>query len=493
MVLSDQRILANDYKKMKILVLGIDGLGRESLEGLGLSRLAMLIDKGQQANPKADNVVSRGWADIYSGTTAYKSGAFFQIPQVDRGVIRPTQKTGADVVAEHIGCENLLWSRLKDSGLNVGLFGLPTVTTAQQNCIFSFPATGAGQFRNGTNSSTVFPEELSELADFSKPNHGLRIGRGAFMPTSSSLLARWLRDHLSQYFYMLRQVLCRTDVNALILGTRFVTLFYKFRHILTAQDLKGEDLILKDVLLEAAADFDSELIRLIEELSPKHTFIVSDHGLGELKYHVNINELLKAMGCINYAPRIFTMTRSVARWGRDKLKGRKGHYFPLFNFAKSKAFSIGYTDLVYINDARFTGQMMTDEQRYEKAVKLCAQMSEFTDSHALTQFVKFEPMKNVGWTSPRNIDALRIPLPDIRCFLDKGSVNLGRTHGNIVENNNPYFAKEMYKKGFFAEHSGCKTNDAIAAYIGPNTELFSPTRLTDLYGEILRVAEQENC
>ncbi|WP_415897512.1 alkaline phosphatase family protein [Neptuniibacter sp. QD57_21] len=473
---------------MKLLVLGIDGLGEESLSKMKLNRLAGLISKGKKANPSVDNIVSRGWPEIYSGATAYETGAFFQIPHLLKNKICPTQKTGANVVSNHIGEDELLWSRLRKLGYRVGLFGLPTVTTSQTTCEFSFPATGAGQFKNSTNSNGVYPADLASLADYSKSNSGLRIGQGAFLPKSSDELARWLRDHLSQYFYTLRQTLRRNDVNALILGTRFVTLFYKFRHILSSELTDPEDINLKKVLLDAAEEFDYELVKFIEEANPEELFIVSDHGLGELRYHVTINEVLRELGCINYKPLVSRAAKQAARKVRDIYKGRKANYYPDFDYDNSSAFSIGYTDVIYINDARFKGPEMSDESRYERAVKLSKELTSYVATQGYDQFVAFEPIKSSGWTDPIETNADPIPLPDIRCVLAEGCVNLQRTNGNVVEKNEPYYAEEMYKKGFFAEHSGCKTNDTIAAYIGSDRQPFKPQSLTDLYIEILRVA-----
>lgn len=475
---------------MKLLIIGIDGLGDESLASFNLKRLQDLIASGQQKNPKSDNIVSRGWADIYSGKDAYESGAFFQIPQFNNNKIQPSQKTGADIVGKHIGEDSLLWSRLSEMGFNVGLYGLPTVTTAQKSCEFSFPATGAGSFANSTNGDGVYPIDLLKLADFSSANHGLRVGLGGFLPKSAEDLARWIRDHLAQNFFTLRHVLRKKNVNALVLGTRFVTLFYKFRHILIDESKNTENIALRETLLEAAEVFDFELSRLIQDLAPEHIFVISDHGLGELKYHINLNELLKGVGSIDYTRGSLAVIRRVARWGKDRMTGRRGVYFPSYDLEHSKAFSIGYTDVIYVNDARFTGPWMTNDQRFESATKLSEMLAQHVYADNLEQFVKFEPLFHSGWTKPLSNGATPIALPDIRCFLAEGCVNLGRTNRKIVEKNNPYFAKDMYEKGFFAEHSGCKTNDTIAAYIGPSKQPFHAEHLTDLYGEILRVAQE---
>ncbi|MEX1198139.1 MAG: hypothetical protein WEB57_09790 [Pseudohongiellaceae bacterium] len=475
---------------MKLLVLGVDGLGEESLRGLGLNRLAALINQGQRANPEPDNVVSRGWPEIYSGVSAYESGAFFQIPVLSKGRIVPTQKTGADVVSDHVGAQALLWTRLHAMGYRVGVFGLPTVSHPQPGCEFTFPATGAGSFSNSTESMGVYPKEFARLARYSQANHGLRIGHSAFLPKNASDLDGWLRDHLSQYFFTLRQTLRHSDVDALVLGTRFVTLFYKFRHILSEQATDSTDVALKETILQAADDFDFEMSKFISDISPRDLFVVSDHGLGELKYHVNINELLRRVGYIHYPFIVSRNGRLLVRRLKDTVKGVNRPYFSSYDLSSSKAFSIGYTDVIYINDSRFTGPEMSSEQRFNQAASLAEILSAYVAANDLSQFIAFKPLRNAGKTAPLTANASSIPLPDIRCFLAPGCVNLGRTHGKVVEANQPSSAAEMFDKGFFSEHSGIKTSDALAAYIGPSEERFQPGKLTELYDAVLRVAER---
>ena len=477
---------------MKLLVLCIDGLGEESLRGLGLKRLDSLINQGQRANPKPDNIVGRGWPEIYAGVSAYESGGFYQIPVMSNRRIVPTQKTGADVVGEHLGVESLLWSRLHTLGYRVGIFGLPTVSKQQQGCEFTFPATGAGLFNLSTDSMGIYPHELAHFAKYSMPNHGLRIGRGAFLPKDLNHLEGWLRDHMSQYFFSLRQTLRRSNIDTLILGSRFVGLFYKFRHILCEELSEAADLSLREMLLEAADDFDFELEKFLNDVSPQDLFIVSDHGIGNLRYNVNINELLRELDLISYPPLLSKSARYVARRVRDKVKGVNGPYFPRFDLNASKAFSIGYTDVIYINDSRFTGSEMNSEQRFSQATRLTENLTDYVSDNALSQFLAFEPIQNSGRTSPMSTTASSIALPDIRCVLAEGCFNSGYTHGNVAEINQPSGAKEMFEKGFFAQHSGTKTDDAIAAYVGSSRLSFNPQRLTELYDAILSVAEDNH-
>jgi hypothetical protein len=474
---------------MKLLILCLDGLGEESLRGMRLNRLASLINQGQRANPIPDNVVSRGWPEIYSGVSAYESGGFFQIPVMSNGKIIPTQKTGADVVADHLGVHSLLWGRLHALGYRVGIFGLPTVSKPQPGCEFTFPATGAGLFNLSSEASGIYPPELSRLAIYSMPNHGLRIGRGAFLPKNLHHLEGWLRDHVSQYFFTLRHTLRRINVDALILGSRFTDIFYKFRHVLSEEMADSSDLSLKKMLLETADDFDYELEKFLKDVSPRDLYIVSDHGISSLKYNISINELLRKIGFINYPSLLSRSKRFLVKRVKAKIKKVASIYFPTYDLNSSKAFSIGYTDVIYINDGRFTGPVMDPGQRFSQAQRLAEELTDYVSKNDLKQFIAFQPLYNSGKTMPVSTTATPIALPDIRCVLAEGCFNSGQTYGNVAEINQPYGARRMFEKGFFAQHSGTKSDDAIAAYVGSSQYPFNPHRLTDLYEAILAVAK----
>lgn len=478
---------------MKMLILGLDGLGFESLNAMGMPRLTALIDKGITERPEIDNVVSRGWPELYSGLSAYETGAFYQIPVVRNGKIRPTQKTGADMVERHVGSERLLWKRLTTEGYKVGLFTLPTVSTPQENCEIYFPASGAGVFGSHLLSEGTRPWYIDHLTMFPSQNLGFRIGRGAFTPDSIDELEKWLRDHMAQYFSVLRQLYYRDDVDVHVVGSRFFTLYYKFRHIILSESCEGVNLQLKNMLMEVFKDFDNELSSFISLLNPNHLFVVADHGLGKLNYHVNINELLRSVGEISYPSTPFRAARyaklKFSQW--RKFKEKMGYVFPSFDFSNSKAFSIEYTDVIYINDARFFGPEMSSSERYEYAFELSRKLTEFAEDNGYNQFKRFEPLSNEGVTCPVQTDAEAVALPDIRCHLAEGSVNLGQTFGSVIRKNEPYGAAEMFKRGFYAQHAGCKKNDTIASYIGPDNNLVELDDLTKIYDSILRVLRSE--
>ena len=92
---------------MKILILDIDGLGKASLSKLGLKRLAKRIKQGAFENPSVQNIIGRGWPEIYTGRDAYKTGGFYQLPSYVNGKIFPSQNTGLGTIKKIIDQSSL--------------------------------------------------------------------------------------------------------------------------------------------------------------------------------------------------------------------------------------------------------------------------------------------------------------------------------------------------------------------------------------------------
>lgn len=479
---------------MKILILGVDGLGQKSLEALKLKKLEKLIAKSKAETPIIDNVVSRGWAELYSGQTAYKSGAFYQIPVMNNGVVQASQKTGVPCVRDHVGEENLLWNKVKSAGKSVGIYTLPSVTEVQENAEFTVSATGGGNFKNSISSSEIHPPKFLNMLNYPDLNLGLRIGYGAFQPTDINHLEQWIRNHCAQHFYTMELALEKWPVDCLVFGTRFVTLAYKFAGLLSSEPKNDAEAKLKTMLLDVATDYDDYLARFIEKLNPTHLFIVSDHGVGPLDYQVNINELLIELGEVKQKSSTLSRAKGYVRAASKAAitaqipKGLPPTY-PIYDFENSKSFSIGYTDVIYINDQRFTGPSLTNEQRYEKSCALATKLTAYTESHDLHQFVKFEPLQSDEYTDPKSSKAAKIPLPDIRCVLAEGCANLGRTNSKIIEKNTPTFGDEMFQRGFFSEYSGCKYTDLIAGYTGPKPDQVNMSTIPEIYNSILNIVE----
>jgi hypothetical protein len=479
---------------MKILILAVDGLGAESLSALRLTKLQQRIGSALAGNPTIDNVVSRGWPEIYCGENAYRTGAFYQVPLCDGKRITPSQATGVACVQAHMAPDSLLWHALNRRGLSCGVFGLPTVSSVGPLNGFMVAATGAGRFGGGLSPEDVYPNGLFDGLDFKDLDLGLRMGYGAFMPKTLQELERHANKHLADFFFLTPRLLERMGVATAIIGTRFVTeLAYKFLGLLTDEHEGQFAADLKEVVLALAQNFDASLDRLLRDLAPEHLFIVSDHGLAPLRTHINLNALLEKAGG-------YKMRRHQAKpptWLRAALHRRyrilKGErpppQFPRYRLEQSKVFSIGFTNTLYLNDDRFTGHAMDPSASRQESERVVNHLAQFCKAAGIDTVTGFDIVSEGGTTQPQHGSQKPIALPNIKAKLATGSFNSGRTLDSITEPADVRFDAALFTRGFFGEYSGCKSEDTVACYQGPAASAVDLADLTSIYRSILQIAD----
>lgn len=470
------------------MVLGIDGLGIESMKTLKLSRLEHRMKGSLNGIPEIDNVVSRGWPEIYTGETAYKSGAFYQIPIMHDKKIRITQQTGLDRIKAHISQEKLLWNALNNYGLSCGVFGVPTTSTAQKIDGFFVAATGAGKFGNSMNEGDFYPKNLLDGLTIKELDLGLRMGYGTLIPKSLEELEERANKHLSDYFYLLEVLLERHQPDTCFVATRFVNeMAYKFIKLCQVTPNDAYENRFKKLVLNLADNFDILLDKCINNISPNHLFVVSDHGIGLFEYHVNLNEMLHRVGVLNRSHTKNLIKKIINLRTQYLPYKRRRIFYPGYQLEKSDAFSVGFSDLIYLNDERFTGPQMDIDQTYEKSLELEQHLNEYSSKIGYSDFFKFDAIKKDKYTKPILKKNHRVPIPNIRCYLKQGYSNTQRTNNEILVPNICSFSKKLFIKGFHGEYSGCKTDDTLAIYSGDRNDLVDLSRLTNIYDSIISV------
>jgi hypothetical protein len=470
------------------MVLGIDGLGWENLKAFGLNRLAERVKAGILGNPKVENIISRGWCEIYSGKDCYETGAFFQVPVKSGKRIVASQATGALRVDAHVGNNQLLWHRLNALGASVGIFSIPTVTKPFELDGFVVAGTGGGSFGQGMGAASVWPADLFKHRRAAGADLGFRYGYGAFLPKSIDDLELAANAHLAIYFHELRMALTARPVDVAFIGTRFITeMGYKFHQLITSTPSNEAEVVLKALVLDLCEIFDQLLDEFIDAQAPEALFVVSDHGLGSFTHRINLNHALVLLGHLKV-----NQFRSTARHVRHIWRSRTQRE-PInpsvgssYDFAGSTAFSIGYTNTIYINDARFFGPDMTDADREAKAHSIALSLSRLCASEPGMAEVTFKKTGLPAWTSANVSD--RLPQPDIKAHFPNGLANLS-TEKAISTENICDFGVSHFARGVPGEYSGIKTDDTFFAYVGPNSDRVVHKRLTDLYGSIIVVAE----
>ena len=472
---------------MKMLILGIDGLGHDNLSSFGLTRLKARLDAGLCGNPQVDNNLSRGWCEIYSGQDCFGSGGFYQVPKKTGGRVTATQKTGLGRVISHVGADQMLWSRINALGLSMGIFTVPTITSPQQIDGFCVAGTGGGSFGGALSAKSLHPANLLEHRRIMGADLGFRMGYGSYLPKSVENLELVANKHLSDYFTTLRTALDRKPVDVAFVGTRFINeLSYKFAKLVKQDPADKDAAALKQLVLALADAFDVMIDAFIAAADPDHVFVVSDHGIKSFDYRFNMNEALVDLGLVARDDLRFRAKTIIKPLQKVRVKGPTNPVIGMtYKLQDSTAFSCGYTNAVYLNDDRFFGKALEPAERTRLATDIAARLQDRCRTEPGMQDVTFGAIERGAYTDAPAAD--RLPMPDIRCSLPDGVVNLKQTQG-ISEAVTNDFGLGLYKTGVPGEYSGCKSSDTLAGYVGAHGDAVTLNRLTDLYGSILSVA-----
>ncbi|NPA41722.1 MAG: hypothetical protein GXO18_05540 [Aquificae bacterium] len=475
---------------MKVLIIGIDSLGFNAIEKLNLHFIESLSAKGVVFNPRIDNNVSRGWVEIYTGKTAYETGAFYLVPIRSGSTIKPLSSTGLSHVILHINECELLWHKINQIGFSFGVFNVNTVDIIQH--INGFMVLGAMSSKLKIDiEKDVYPNTLMEVlrnnTTASKNiDFGFRLGYGAYIPKDENEFYNKALSHIDSIFKMLHLILNKQRVDFLFSHFPLVSeIMFKFASLFNKTELNPYESKLKRIILDICSVFQEKLKDFVEFLDPKHIFIVSDHGSGALEYHININELLCNIGVIKKNP-LKSMVKKIFVKSKNIMYNKNYAYMPSYNFVNSLAFSIGYTDLIYINDERFLGKYMPLNEVWKLSKQICEDLQAVVKNTPLQGKIKFEPLELPKYTTT----SYQTPLPNIRIYMEDTFFNSLRTEGNTFIKSNVNY-EHMFKKGFYGEFGGWRAQDTFFSYIGPYSKDIKVNSLTDIYNAIIYVAERE--
>lgn len=470
---------------MKILIFGIDGLGEESLKVLGLKKLAARMKNGKLDNPKIQNVISRGWPELYTGKDAFETGGFYQVPEYRNGKILATQNTGLTTIKKIINNDDLLWKALNNLDYKVGLFTVPTISVPEEINGFCVAGTGGGKFGNTVSTDDLYPKNLFDGLHIKDIDLGFRMGSGAYIPEDILDLEQNGNKHIADYFFTLERLLNKNDVDACFCASRFIAeMAFKFIGLSSTKNEYEKKL--KKTVLSLCENFDSVLDDFLEKINPEHLFIVSDHGIGKYKYDLNLNQILCENKLIKRITTIKDRLRPFVNKTRYILYNRRylpapPHYF----LEGAEFFSIGYINALYLNDDRFSGSPIEPELAYEKSINMTNILNNWLSENNLSDKLHFRAIKY-----PANIGQgeTKVAIPNIICDMESGFNNSERALLALSEKD--YYFEEMFDKGFHGEHSGCKTNDTIAYYSGSYSEHVDLSNLKNIYHSIINVAKE---
>jgi predicted AlkP superfamily phosphohydrolase/phosphomutase len=156
---------------LKILVIGMDGVGIDTFIRGWTPYLASLIDSGTMVKLKED-LLSRGWLEIVTGQHAIKTGALYEGPVAD-GTLTWTDSFKLEDIP-NLGIQvKPIWQVLNERGYKVGIMNIPTTYPAPK--VDGFFISGGG---GGGSISQEIAEEQCQPDGLMHILHGLRVYRG---------------------------------------------------------------------------------------------------------------------------------------------------------------------------------------------------------------------------------------------------------------------------------------------------------------------------
>lgn len=434
---------------MKTVILCIDGLGWYNLEILPLPFLRKLVKSSIYRTPYYKNVLERGWPAIYTGQKVNKTKAYYYAPKLDKkNKLEITNKTGLSSISKNIDIE-FIWEEINKIDLKTGIFCLPTCTEPVDINGFFLSATGAGRVNASLSIDDIRPAYLYEKFPEIQGDLGLRMGYGAFIPKNNIELKKFLLSHIHSTFHALNYMLENQNVDVLFFGIRLITeICYKFIALFDkkhSENLNDFQLSIKQIIIDSLIIFENKLEELLKEIKPENILVVSDHGIKNMDYEMNINELFVEAKLINRSKGLKEILKPFYYFIKQNLTGKimPNLVIPKYDIDNAEAYSVGFTDAIYF-------------KRDVEQAQLIRIIQETIDKLKLNKFLKLEKyFVDHQYNYDNFID------PDYRIVLEEGIMNTGRHTQILKKNTNLLPNKNLWKYGFWGESSGCKSKDAV--------------------------------
>lgn len=200
---------------------------------------------------------------------------------------------------------------------------------------------------------------------------------------------------------------------------------------------------LQQLIIEFYRKLDSGLEQVANEIDPKHTMVVSDHGQAPYLERVNINTCLREIGyqeqdrdlaakpkslAIEFASK--TLPQSIKQVLTDAAPSVvESLKIPNADWQKSEAFSVRYIPGIYINDERRFGGPVNESDVSKLSKKILEEVNDFLSGYE-------ELSAELYRTNYQNVNCYDL-LPDI-WINHSDSQFFGVTGDSFIEPNSDY-------------------------------------------------------
>lgn len=309
---------------MKTLVIGVDGASIETFNRGWTPYIESLIKKGYQLDLTED-LVSRGWVEVFTGKHALETGALYDLPMAN-GNLQWTTKFNIENIPGWGIDTRPIWQVLNEKGYSVGIMNVPT----------TFPAPKVDGFfvSGGGGGASVVKDVTSELCypkDIVNYLHSIGYIVDERMPelyenkcaSADGMVSRFILKNKkrTEAFIQLSKEK-NVDFGFVVYKTSSVMMeFFTVPELDKEQkEEKNVDANLLRLSQEYYQVFDKQIKELVESFEGAEVIFVSDHSEVKTSFEINANCFLQQSGFQKKQKK--NISREVVRYAKDLIKSK---------------------------------------------------------------------------------------------------------------------------------------------------------------------------
>lgn len=429
---------------MKLLLLGIDDAELNIIQNMDMPFLNNLIANHVSVRVEED-LLSRGWAEIYTGRHARETKAFYDYPLMDKSYWVSQEFNSSALPSSVVP----IWNRLSQRNQRVGIMNVPTTSPATD--INGFMIGGGGGGRN--KLKTIAPELCNppELVPFLNQHEyivDLRLTTSGiksiseFFSTFSIMV-----NHRTRCFIELCKkgsvdfsfIVYRALAIIQYLGMSEIEYMTQSKHKPKGNPNDANSVLFRNELKQFFRFFDDMIRLLFDELQPKRFIIVSDHGKVPYLHNINCNEFLSDINLLSHNETVEDSYHQLFRkWVPKKIRSVLAgmlssnieKWLLPFNGETTRAFSLGLINGIYINDQqRFGGPVTSSTELMDLTRSICNEFNNCKEASAFNMHAR--PYREAYMDTPYSAC-----LPDI--WIDKPDTIRPFGKGGFIHPNDHY-------------------------------------------------------
>ncbi|WP_456267961.1 alkaline phosphatase family protein [Kushneria sp. AK178] len=430
---------------MKYFVIGIDGASEELIEKYEMPFMKKMLETGEKEELHED-LISRGWVEIYTGQHACSSGGYYERP-VAKGNMEWSKSFNLNNLDKNI---IPIWKVLNDRNFSVGIMNVPTTyPTPEINGFFISGGGGGAQIKDNVPEELCYPKatakvlnDLGYILDERVPS--LLWEEKLFdIPKLIERLKEMVRKRVEGYIALYEQN--PVDFGFIVFRAPVVIEYLAISDV--EKHMKGSSEPFNEILVKEIKGFyrffDEQVEKLFSSVKPEKALFVSDHSIKTYSKSVNLNSLLKKHGfqkegksnkkvAAYLKKKRHLIPYGFRKWIKKSNAVKKSYQSIVpFDHKKSVAFNVtqmgaGYG--YYINDVdRFGGSVPADRKEFwVNEIISCLNKDDEAQRVGLT----FYPKQSFYNASPSsNFDIL----PDIIVTMPEGCMPSNENEALVTE------------------------------------------------------------